>query len=79
MEKLITEADLKDKLPIELKIILIPLNLQKSCPESSKLLRGIDSCDNDKVFESDIFKMIIDYKWQNIYFTRTFLLIQQIL
>ena len=27
IEKLITDADLKDKLPIELKIILIPLNL----------------------------------------------------
>ena len=76
MEKLITEADLKDKLPIELKIILIPLNLLKGCPESSKLLKGIDKCDNDKVFETDIFKMIIDYKWQNIYFTRIFLLIQ---
>jgi hypothetical protein len=59
-------AKLDDKLPIVLKIIVIPLNLKKSCSESSTLLKGIDSCVNNKVFETDIFKMIIDYKWRKI-------------
>ena len=54
---------------------LISLNLKTGCQESSKLLKGMDLCVDDKVFETDIFKMAIDYKWQNIYFTRIFLLI----
>ena len=71
---LLKNADQADKLPIEIKYSLIPLNLEAGSPESFSLLKGLYKTKNDQVFKTDLVKMVVNKKWQNIFSIRTFYL-----